>query len=907
MTPRRLTLLAALCCLIAFRALAAETEKQDSTVVPLDYFVVPEGLEVKLWARTPLLKNPTNIDIDEAGRIWVAEGVNYRSHRRRQPEGDRVAVLEDTNGDGLADTSRTFVQEAGFIAPLGIAVIDNKVIVSQPPDLIVFTDVNRNQRFDPEMDKREVLLTGFNGQNHDHSLHSVTVGPEGRWYWNMGNTGALFTDRSGKTFRVGSPYNHAPGTRQVVDSTKIAAQKSDDGHVYIGGFTARMNSDGTGVEIIGHNYRNSYEQAVTSFGDVFQSDNDDPPACRVSFVMEYGNAGFASLDGQRSWQADRRPGQSTPVAEWRQEDPGSMPPGDVYGGGSPTGVAFYENGALGKQFEGLLLACEAGRNVVFGYYPKLEGAGFKLERFDFLTSNKEKQFGGSDFLGGGRSVKSEIKTFFRPSDVAVGPDGAIYVADWFDPRVGGHSDLDNTTSGAIYRIAPKGFKPAIPKFDANTIKGQIQALKSPAPNVRALGFYRLKAQGAKAVPAVADLLKDKNPYIAARGIWLLAQLGPKGVSKVTPLLSARDERTRIVAYRALRRANHDFLRMAARMAKDASPAVRREVALSLRDVPLGQSREILAEIARRYDGKDRSYLEALGTGCSGKETAMYDALAAGAGGPATNWTGAFARIAWRLSSPNAVGAFQSRALTATLPLRERKLAVDALAFVPSQSAADAMLSLVAATNFPFKAEATWWLFNRQNNYWKDFGILAEMRKRGLYNPDAQEFVSVTVPEVPSQPSTLPPIEKILTLAGDPKRGQQVALACAVCHQIGSSVGTDLGPDLTAFGKTQTREVILRSMIEPSAEISQGYDGGEVVTKNNVTIHGLILANGDPVIVKSQGGLTQTIPRSQVARQRRMNRSLMLSADEMGLAAQDLADVAAYLQSNLIPESQDGNR
>ena len=43
-----------------------------------------------------------------------------------------------------------------------------------------------------------------------------------------------------------------------------------------------MNPDGTNVNIIGHNYRNSYEQAVTSFGDVFQSDNDDPPACRVS-------------------------------------------------------------------------------------------------------------------------------------------------------------------------------------------------------------------------------------------------------------------------------------------------------------------------------------------------------------------------------------------------------------------------------------------------------------------------------------------------------------------------------------------------------------------------------------------------------------------------------------------------
>jgi len=56
------------------------------------------------------------------------------------------------------------------------------------------------------------------------------------------------------------------------------AGPSDDGHVWVGGFTARMNPDGSNVEIIGFNYRNSYEQTVNSLGDIYQSDNDDPPA-----------------------------------------------------------------------------------------------------------------------------------------------------------------------------------------------------------------------------------------------------------------------------------------------------------------------------------------------------------------------------------------------------------------------------------------------------------------------------------------------------------------------------------------------------------------------------------------------------------------------------------------------------
>ena len=429
------------------------------TQVPLGLFQVPDGLEVTLWAASPLLRNPTNIDIDRDGRIWVAEGVRYRSHHARQPEGDRIVVLQDTDGDGKADKTHTFVQEPGLVAPLGVSVIDNKVIVAQPPDMIVYTDVDRNLRFDPAVDKREVLLTGFQGINHDHSLHSVTVGPDGKWFFNSGNMGAMFTDKSGKTFRIFSAYRPGPvgPFKFPHDPAPYAGKPSDDGHVYIGGFTVRMNADGTNVEIIGQNYRNSYEQSVTSLGDVFQNDNDDPPACRVSWVMEYANFGFSSKDGERTWQADRRPGQTTPVAEWRQDDPGMTPAGDVYGGGSPTGNVFYENGALGAAFEGTFLAADAGRNEIFSYQPVPAGAGFDLPRKIFMTSNVKQQYAGSDFVMGSAGVTRAVETLFRPSDVAVGPDGAIYVSDWIDQRVGGHQDLDETLSGAIYRIAPKGF------------------------------------------------------------------------------------------------------------------------------------------------------------------------------------------------------------------------------------------------------------------------------------------------------------------------------------------------------------------------------------------------------------------------------------------------------------------
>src|SRR5688572_10857714 len=539
---------------LVFASLPPGVAAEPPRMVPLDIFTVPAGLEVTVWAQSPMLKNPTNMDFDAQGRLWVTEGVNYRRHKDRDPKGDRVVILEDTDKDGRADSSTVFVQEPTLVAPLGIAVIDNKIIVSNAPDMIVYTDVNRDRKFDPAVDKRDVLLSGFDGRNHDHALHSVTFGPDGRWYFSQGNAGAHFTDRGGKTFRVGSTYDPVPdgGAQRVFgfNPPSYSGAKSDDGHVYVGGFSARMQSNGTGVEILGFNFRNSYEQTITSFGDVFHNDNDDPPACRTSYLMEYGNFGWFSRDGKRFWQADRRPGQSIPTAEWRQDDPGVIPAGDVYGGGAPTGIVFNEGDGLGVKYRGLLLSAEAARNTIFGYFPKPDGAGYQLERFDFLTSNKAQAFAGTDFKGG--KVNEEIQTFFRPSDVAVGPDGAIYVADWFDPRVGGHDDKDDTTSGAIYRIAPKGFVPRIPEFDTLTQEGQLTALRSSAVHVRELGFTRVAARVPAAIPAVETLLADENSFIRDRAHWLLARLGPEGLDRVEKLLAHDDAMIRVAAYRALR-------------------------------------------------------------------------------------------------------------------------------------------------------------------------------------------------------------------------------------------------------------------------------------------------------------------------------------------------------------------
>src|SRR5687767_14021805 len=70
---------------------------------------VAGGLSIAPYATRPMLKNPTNIDVDERGRVWVTEAFNYRpgiNGNPTNPQGDRIVILEDSDGEGDADTSK---------------------------------------------------------------------------------------------------------------------------------------------------------------------------------------------------------------------------------------------------------------------------------------------------------------------------------------------------------------------------------------------------------------------------------------------------------------------------------------------------------------------------------------------------------------------------------------------------------------------------------------------------------------------------------------------------------------------------------------------------------------------------------------------------------------------------------
>ncbi|MCA9063092.1 MAG: hypothetical protein KDA96_08535, partial [Planctomycetaceae bacterium] len=418
--------------------------------------VAADGLQISLWADASLIHNPTALSVDAQGRLWVAEAVDYRvwqNHQDRsgdafEPEGDRIVILEDTDDDGKADSVRTFVRDRDLVAPTGLCVIGNRVYVACSPHVLVFIDDDG----DDHPDRREILLTGFGGRDHDHGVHSIVPGPDGRIYLSVGNAGPHhITDRSGRTFHVGSvvqnfaAFEAAEEDSSEPDVINTGGLVSDDGNIYVGGFVCSVEPDGTDLRIHAHNCRNPYDVAVDSGGNLWQTDNDDTAACRMSWLMDGASLGFTSRDGTRTWQSDQRPDQPIPGAHWHQADPGVLPAGDIYGTGAPTGLVRCESSVLGDDLKGCLIAADAGLGCVFAFQPFSHGAGYRFQQRRLVWSEPR---------GEGHSPRSDglAATWFRPSDVAFGTEGELFIADWYDSFVGSHHVNDRAAEGRIYRL-----------------------------------------------------------------------------------------------------------------------------------------------------------------------------------------------------------------------------------------------------------------------------------------------------------------------------------------------------------------------------------------------------------------------------------------------------------------------
>lgn len=593
------------------RATESGTHESSDALAGLD---VGAGLTASMFAAEPQLLSPASIDIDHRGRVWVCEVVNYRGHNGERPAGDRILILEDTDQDGLCDKETVFYQGNDINSPHGVCVLGNQVIVSAGDKVQVFTDKDGDDR----PDEQRVLFSGISGTQHDHGIHAFTFGPDGKLYFNFGNEGRQIKDAAG------NPIVDQAGN--VVDNQR---QPYQDGMVF------RCNTDGSEFETLGWNFRNNWMVTVDSYGTIWQSDNDDDgnKGCRINYVMEFGNYGYKDEMTGAGWQSPRT-GMSDDIAarHWHNNDPGVVPDLLHTGAGSPTGITVYE-GDLLPMFRGNLVHCDAGPNVCRCYVLSRDGAGYTATIRDILTGSQDK--------------------WFRPSDVKVAPDGSLVIADWYDPGVGGHG-MGDVDRGRLFRITPNNgdVKYSVPEFDFKTASGAVEALKNPNYAARAMAFQALHAMGKEAESDLQKLANSDNPVFRARALWLLSKIDGRGSSTVKQAIADKDENIRIVGVRMARQLGMKVDEYAAAVVKDPSPAVRRELAIALRQSDSPQAAEIWTSLAMQYDGKDRWYLEALGIGAgNGHADAFFDTWMATVG---DGWnTPAGREIVWRSRASSA--------------------------------------------------------------------------------------------------------------------------------------------------------------------------------------------------------------------------------------------------------------
>lgn len=923
---------------------------------------LPSDLEATLWAESPLLYNPTNMDVDYRGRIWVTEAVNYRNynndstHNLYHSEGDRVMILEDRDQDGKADTAIVFVQDKDLRSPLGIAVIGNQVIVSCAPNLIVYTDENG----DDKPDKKEILLTGFGGYDHDHSLHSVVAGPDGKWYFNVGNAGphhvrdkAGWTLRSGSVYTGGSPYN----------TNNQGGQQSDDGKVWVGGMQLCVNPDGTGLKVLAHGFRNSYETYIDSYGDLWQNDNDDQVvACRASWLMEGANMGYFSEDGTRYWFADQRPGQDMFTAHWHQEDPGVLPAGDNTGAGSPTGVLVNESDKLGKRYLGMFMSADAGRNIIFGYKPQNQGAGFDLgARENLIRSVAEDDEG---YFWNDSTHSHRLANWFRPSDLLIGTDGALYISDWYDPVVGGHLMRDSSGYGRIYRISPKGKKLKTPTINLNSLSGQIEAMKSAAPNVRASAMKHILTKEDATQKTIRALQASSNPYHRARAVFLQAAWSRNHAKdQIVSLkeLHAKSKqkgnhRLMVAAFRAILplATKAESLALCRELAQAKEPMLRREVALVLRDLPFDEKKDIIQILLGEYNGSDPWELESIAQAIGSDADKML--------GQVQKLTLPIQRkLAWRLHTPAYLPTLKNWVLDPKADSLGHRQALTGIAFIRDTSAAALMLDLGKHGDAAIQHDARYWLaFRRYNDWagmlsWEESGIDLEHERKvaerkaqcvklqnkliadwdrmstaewlakdslgGMLLMDLVaggklegKILSVVAKTIFQNPNPAVKVrasahfknevvwslEAMLDMKSDKTKGQSLfEKSCATCHRLNGK-GANIGPDLSQIHEKYDQRALLEAIVLPSNGIVFGYEGWLIQTQDGNTTFGFIEADGAMVQLRDLSGSRRTIPAASIASRTRQETSLMPEPRALGLSEQDVVDIVGYLKGkNLI--------
>lgn len=530
---------------------------------------MPPGFRATVFAGEPDVQQPIAATFDSRGRLWVAENYTYAESAVNYDlqQHDKIAILEDTNGDGQADKRTVFWDKAQRLTSVEVGF--GGVWAMAPPCLYFIPDKDGDDKPDSEP---IVMLDGWDDSAARHNFtNGLKWGPDG---WLYGRNGILATSKIGTP---GTPLDQR--TPMNCGIWRFHPQKHTFEIVCVGttnpwGHDWDENGQLFFINtVIGHfwhvvpgaHFRRMYGEDLNPF---------------VYKLIEQ-TADHVHWDSStEEWTAQRKG-----VSE------GTSKAG---GGHAHSGMMIYQGDNWPKEYR---------------------GGVFTVNLHGLRLNHDAIERSGATYVGKHRPDFLQAKDpWFRAVDLMSGPDGGVYLLDWSDIGECHENDGVHRTSGRIYKVdfdqpakLPTSFDLS-KKTTAELIELQTHLNEWYGRTARRLLQERFVAgEDFSAVHQQlwAELVKPANPKLQLRRLWILDVTGGLKYDKLVPLLQNDDEQVRVAVVKMIAEHFPDEKSVAQTLnrlaARDSSGLVVTFVASALQKLPASTRFNVASSVIKRRE------------------------------------------------------------------------------------------------------------------------------------------------------------------------------------------------------------------------------------------------------------------------------------------------------------------
>jgi len=804
-------------------------------------FEAAPGLRVELVAAEPLVASPCAIAFDGKGRLYVAENRGYPIGPR---EGEKpagvIALLEDTDGDGVMDKRTVFAE--GLTFPNGVLPWGGGLIVTCAPDVLFLKDNDG----DGIADERRVLLTGFATTGSTQlRVNAPTIGPDGWIYLAAGLSGGTITCPSHPerpALKMTSDIRFNPQTLEVepVDGKSQYGMSFDAfGNRFICMNRLPVQHVVFDAKWLRRNPRLAFSETVQDCSE------------RNAF-----NGINGSHDGVRLF----------PISS-------NITTADGHAGSfsAACGVKVWQGNGLTAACDGAALSCDPTGNLVHADRLAPRGATFDASP-----------------LFRDRELLASRDDWFRPVFLAAGPEGALYVADMYrkviehpdylPDEVRKHTDFETgKTMGRIWRV--------------KAVKPPDQRLPMVMVETPRVGFRKIIELGDDVSPeatkalASAGLDHSEDKWMRAA---VLSSIGGRERAFLQALLAElpRDAKVGAGLAEVLGYLGGSFSKPSDLEIASGAPV----------SVRLALLTGYLSGAGRKATGLSASFqalLESSPGVATDKSKHQEERAVA---------VRLMARLPWersgeallKLALDESVPDFAAAALKAVVTYQKAEVSVALLAGWPRYAPARRDAVLGALLGVPFHVKGV--LAAVEARRLPASALTGVRRRQVLASKDpAIKAQAEKLLTVAARPEALAEATKALALKPNPSDGRVVFNAvCATCHRLDRE-GHAVGPDLFDI-RRQTKENILFHIVNPDAEIAPAFTAYLAEAKDGSVLSGILIGD-TPTSITLRGplGVEATLLRADLARLEALPNSLMPTGLEAGLSKQQIADLLAYLK------------